>query len=253
MNIVIFVLIVLSVTLVNASPKRVSQPMTEKPYRFSQSATMQTKIDRIQYDSEYATVTMIKGRLYAPLEPVEVHQRNKDKTLYQKIAVDFINHYRQLFKLKTPRKELVVTRTQIDNLDYKHIRLQQVYKGIPVWNSEIIVHINTDEIVYLAGGHYIPTPHAISEKPAFNEQQALDYARKPIPGLPGQCSRCTAKLVIYYDATTSPRLAYHVEFSAGFSTPTQLILDAQTGKLITRLPRIQTSTSLSNWKVPIIR
>jgi Zn-dependent metalloprotease len=218
--------------------KSTSTPATS--YQFGQSKVMETSIKNIRHDPDNATITLMKGNLYAYSKAIPADRRHKDKILYQSIALDFVDHYRHLFKLHKPREELVASSIQIDNLDYKHVRLQQVYQGVPVWGSELIVHINTDEVVYLAGGHYIPSPDKITLKPAFNEVAALDYAGKMSADLKRHCARCTAQLVIYFDETISPRLAYFIEDNSRFSSSAQLMLDAHTGELLTHIPRIQT-------------
>lgn len=239
-NIAILVLAVLVTTGINVTAKNRAVPMTFNPLSYDQSPNIQASVDDIQYDPDNGTITLIKGTLYTPTKTIQASRRNRDKSLYNKIAIDFIHHYRHLFKLKQPADELIATRTQIDNLDYKHIRLQQVYKNIPVWNSEIIVHINNDEVVYLGGGHYIPTPDKISLKPAFSNQKALEYAVNLDPELKSDCSRCQAELVIYFDREIKPVLAYLIKSGSKYSGSLQLILDANTGKLLTRLPRIKT-------------
>jgi Zn-dependent metalloprotease len=200
---------------------------------------MDVSIKKIHHDPYNGTVTLMKGSLYAYSKAIPVNLRHRDKTLYKTIALDFVNHYRRLFKLKNPYAELVVANIQMDKLDYKHIRLKQVYKGIPVWGSELIVHINTDEIIYLAGGHYIPSPDQISLNPMFSEAKAIEYASKQSSQIKPDCVGCKAQLFIYFDAVISPRLAYFVEKNVRFSSAAQLMIDAHTGKLLTHLPNIQ--------------
>lgn len=206
----------------------------------SQSGDMKTSIQRIQRDPENGTVTLIKGNLYSSIDTIQSDLRNQDTQLYQSLALDFMQHYRTLFKLNQPLNELNVSSAQIDNLDYKHIRLQQVFHDIPVWDSEIIVHINADEIVYLAGGHYIPSPDSISLSPAFNNDKAIDYALNCLPKVKKPCPQCSAKLIIYHDDTINPILAYLVEASSKFSGSYKVILNAKTGELLARIPRLQT-------------
>jgi Zn-dependent metalloprotease len=253
-NTAMLMLVTINWQLVNASADISQKPTIVKPYGFSQPSTMETSIESIQHNPINGTVTLMKGKLYVSPETISIENRNKDKTLYQKIAVDFVNHYRSLFKLKQPREELIVSSTQIDNLDYKHIRLQQVYQDIPVWGSELIVHINADEVVYLAGGQYIPSPDKISLKPSFNKEKAIEYASKLPSDLKHHCPQCTARLVIYFDNVISPHLAYLVEAGSRFSRSSQLILDAHTGDLLTRIPSVQTSNPPSvGWKTPKIK
>ncbi len=252
-NTAMLILIAFNWQLVNASTEISPKSTTVKPYRFGQPSTMETSIESIKHDPTNGTVTLMKGNLYVSSETISTEHRNKDKTLYQEIAVDFINHYRNLFKLQQPRDELIVSSSQIDNLDYKHVRLQQIYQGIPVWNSELIVHINADEVVYLAGGHYIPSPDNISLKPSYNKGKAVEMASKLESDIKHHCPQCTAQLVIYFDDVISPHLAYLVDGGSSFSRTSQLMLDAHSGNLLARIPSVKTFNPSSGWKKPKIK
>ena len=153
----LFVISAIATQLNIAITSELSEFQATDVFQTGQPGNMKTSIQRIQRDPGNGTVTLIKGNLYSSIDTIQSESRNQDKQLYQSLALDFMHHYRTLFKLNQPYRELNVSNTQIDKLDYKHIRLQQVYNDIPVWDSEIIVHVNADEIVYLAGGHYIPS------------------------------------------------------------------------------------------------
>ncbi|MCH9696551.1 MAG: hypothetical protein K0U68_00440 [Gammaproteobacteria bacterium] len=236
----LFVISAIATQLNIAITSELSEFQATDVFQTGQPGNMKTSIQRIQRDPGNGTVTLIKGNLYSSIDTIQSESRNQDKQLYQSLALDFMHHYRTLFKLNQPYRELNVSNTQIDKLDYKHIRLQQVYNDIPVWDSEIIVHVNADEIVYLAGGHYIPSPDTISLSAAFNETRAIDYALNCLPKVKKPCPQCTAKQIIYHDDTISPRLAYLVETNSKFSGSYKLILSAETGQLLTRIPHLQT-------------
>src|SRR5262245_27398055 len=61
-------------------------------------------------------------------------------------ALGFLNHYRDLFGLRDSGQELMLTRIEADaQLNYRHVRLGQVYRGIPVFGKQIIVHFDAQQ------------------------------------------------------------------------------------------------------------
>ena len=65
-----------------------------------------------------------------------------------------------------------IQKNQTDNLGFKHIRVTQEYKGIPVVGSEIIVHINNKEDIYMINGKYQSSLN-IDIVPTISETDAL--------------------------------------------------------------------------------
>ena len=72
------------------------------------------------------------------------------------IALEYLEKNQNKYDLTNPRSELLLVSKQVDNLNTKHIKFNQVIKNIPVWGMELIVHLDKDNTVYLVTGKVLP-------------------------------------------------------------------------------------------------
>jgi len=94
------------------------------------------------------------------------------------IARGFLDANCALFRLTGVAADLLAAPIEPDaQLGYSHVRLRQIYRGLPVFGKELIVHIDPQERVMAANGHLlsaIDVPTAPAIDPARAEQAALD-------------------------------------------------------------------------------
>lgn len=94
----------------------------------------------------------------------------------EQAARTFLKENFQLFGMRADLSDLKLDR--VDNRDeITHVRFQQTYKGIPVWEGDYLIHLRPDGRVEMANGNYYPsivapTSSGISEVAA--RQIALD-------------------------------------------------------------------------------
>ena len=126
-------------------------------------------------------------------------------------------------------------RIQTDRLGYKHIRLAQFYKGVPVVGAEIIVHVNKQNVIYQISGKYLPAIK-VSVEPTIDADAALQIGLDEHQGKPGLRVSKEPSLVIY-----GAHLAYHYVISHEGTEVGQwwYYVDADTGELIFRYNNIQ--------------
>jgi Zn-dependent metalloprotease len=136
------------------------------------------------------------------------------------IARGFLDENRDLFKLRSVADELQFLRNESDKqLGWSHVRMSQVYQGLPVFGYQLVVHLDTQHQVATVNGHFRPdidldpTPKVAQ---ADAEQLALDDL---LNGQlqPDQRSRVKAtilrdktQLLIYIDRNDQPRLTWYV-------------------------------------------
>ncbi|HSD82435.1 MAG TPA: M4 family metallopeptidase, partial [Anaerolineae bacterium] len=136
------------------------------------------------------------------------------------IARGFLDENRALFKLRSVAQDLQFLRNETDKqLGWSHVRMSQVYQGLPVFGYQLIVHLDAQNQVVTVNGHLRPgidldpTPK-VSQSAA--EQLALDDL---LNGQlePAQRSRVKAtilhdqtQLLIQVDQNDQPRLAWYV-------------------------------------------
>ena len=131
--------------------------------------------------------------------------------------------------------EFTLKKLESDNIGFKHIRLEQRYKGLRVVGAECIVHINNRNVIYRINGKYLPDFN-ISVNPDIDADAALQIAIKEHKDKAGLQVSKKPSLVIF-----GQHLAYHYVISYEGTEPGQwwYYIDAHSGKLIGHYNNIQ--------------
>ena len=141
------------------------------------------------------------------------------------VARGFLDENRALFQLRSVAEELQFLRNETDKqLGWSHVRLAQVYQGLPVFGYQLVVHLDTQNQVVTVNGHFRPgldldtTPRVTA---ADAEQLALDDLLN-VQLEPAERSRVTAtilrdktQLMIHVDQDDQPRLTWYVTIMTG--------------------------------------
>jgi Zn-dependent metalloprotease len=158
----------------------------------------------------------------------------------------FLTANASLLRVVDPSNEFTVTSSDRDNLNMTHVRLQQSLAGIPVWASDVYVHLGADGQVSSFNGSSRPTPQLSSLAPAFDAPSAISIARSHMSttgtpeGVPANLSgplrysSPTAQLVIWHDDWNKPHLVWLVDARSGLRYDWQYFVDAQTGDVLDR-------------------
>lgn len=64
-----------------------------------------------------------------------------------KAAMEFMDANKGLYLFESVQKEMLVKRIDTDRMGNRHVRMQQVYKELPVFGSEVIVHIDAHNFI----------------------------------------------------------------------------------------------------------
>ncbi len=153
-------------------------------------------------------------------------------------------------RLTDPVSELHLTATETDALGSSHLRYEQFYAGIPIWNRDLYVHLDAQGQPYLINGSYEPTPTgdvqltaALSEGDALvRVESALRTAGRwnPVPAQVADrvgLSAPTTELVLYPTAGRGLRLAYDVTLHPNLIEWVTVVVDAATGETLTQIDR----------------
>ena len=185
------------------------------------------------------TIIFLRGRnLSESLEGDKNFRKLQSKNLLSEIALAFLSAHRLLFKVIQPPDELTVESITTDELGLKHVRFQQMFKGIPVWASEIIVHLDRSNHVYLAQGRYIPTPVTVNICPVLSQEEALRIVAENLEETGSECPRCRSELIIFAALDDGPRLAYRVLATPSVIEGWAFVIDAETGAILEKLPTV---------------
>jgi hypothetical protein len=153
-------------------------------------------------------------------------------------AIAFITAYRLVFKLIDPSHELSIKIVDKDDIGYKHIRLEQVFSGLPVLGGELIVHFDKGNHLYLVNGRYVPTPAGMNVQPTINSKDAQAVIAKALPNLEANRDGCKTRLVIFDDPANKPHLAYQIIVSPSVAEGWEFIVDAETGAILRQLSTV---------------
>ena len=141
--------------------------------------------------------------------------------------------------------EFTIKSQEQDELGITHVKMQQVYKGIPVYGGEIYLHSSGDQIGLYNGNAY-PTVNIAEVSPAvgpFEAQMAvildvskrtawrdLDVSQKSFLGY----SEPLHELVIYPKDHDQRQqfLAWHITIRPNFLERWEYFIDARTGSII---------------------
>ncbi|MBT3879253.1 MAG: hypothetical protein HOF76_09415, partial [Candidatus Scalindua sp.] len=132
--------------------------------------------------------------------------------------------------------EFVLEKSQYDDLGYRHVRLEQRYKGLPVVGAESIVHINSQNVVCKVNGKCCYPDINISIIPDIDADVALQIGLEEHKSKAGLRVSSKPSLLIY-----GQYLAYHYVISYDDKKIGQwwYYVDAHSGKLIEHYNNIQ--------------
>jgi Zn-dependent metalloprotease len=158
----------------------------------------------------------------------------------------FLQEYGSVFGITAPASELVVADTATDSLGMSRVVYQQVYGGVEVFATTLLVHTNAANEVTAVNGVFVPGI-SLSVVPTLSADAAAETALAVVaeanPGAAG-LSVGASKLYVYRDGliqgVRGPNyLVYEVEVANGASVRDFVYVDAHTGKVVNRVSGVQ--------------
>lgn len=122
------------------------------------------------------------------VEQVEINQKTKrinhlegiissDLELENSIQVEeFLKSKAEAFGLNASDTRFRVLIHETDELGMQHTKAQQLYRGVPVFGSEVILHAREDGIVNRINGELIDNITASDVSPVISPEEALEIA-----------------------------------------------------------------------------
>jgi hypothetical protein len=205
--------------------------------------------------AENGTARQIK-RVGRPVvsSPVQAKAKRTEAETMSMIR-SFLSSQSSELKLEDPNAELMLISSETDSLSYRHFRYTQKLGEIPVWPTGLTVHIAPDGELHLITASIVPTPSAVSRIPAIEADKAVERAKSKVPG-GFRGTHTTPELILHWDsdATATPvRLAWKFRVSVGEHASWTAIMDAQTGREITRFLAISSGKGgLDGWRMMAI-
>jgi bacillolysin len=161
------------------------------------------------------------------------------------LAQRWLETFAPVMKIDRPASEFFLSRRDIDEMGMRHLRLQQTYRGLPVWAGELTIHLDAENRVYAVNGRYAPTPAAVDPGAALIDGPgALERSRAHLAGLnllrdiPAGMGRVlrfsepTSVQTIWIDKRDIPHLAWQVDLYANVRDWFTVFIDAASGEVL---------------------
>ncbi|MBU0558947.1 MAG: M4 family metallopeptidase, partial [Bacteroidetes bacterium] len=156
-SIITFILSVF-IFLNNVYPQVKNEQIMEK------ARSIYQKIERIVIDPQRAVPTTVRGILASNVN------LNDDKQ-----ARSFLQKSADLFKINNQTDGFITKKVFTDEIGMTHLKLQQEYKGVLVWGSELILHSTSANQIREINGKFIPNLN-IDINPSISSGGALEIA-----------------------------------------------------------------------------
>lgn len=165
---------------------------------------------------------------------------------------NYLDELKPLLQLDKINSEFEVRKVKTDSYNKTHVRLNQLYKGIPVYGAEVIVHLNESNEGETFNGNYIKLTEDIDPTPAVSKQSAIDrvagdlnsrskhHALSVMEKKLIQFEKPEATLCIYQDKglVKTNVLAYHIVHCPSISERWEYFVDATTGAILHRFESV---------------
>lgn len=155
-------------------------------------------------------------------------------------AFNFLKENRDLYLLTTVEKALQHKATTTDKLGLKQTVLEQVYKGVPVFDGKLRFHFNQNDNVSSVNGNIVPVQD-LNTEPKLTAVAASEIAKgivkKQASLTPSKALTSTSKLYIFQKGLVqnikgSVHLVYEVEVTNSFDVREFVYVDAHNGKIV---------------------
>ena len=214
------------------------------------SFPMHSKANRLKYKQQKDLIIsknkqdvpiFIKGKQNQILTPTT--QSNSRSANYSIIATDFLIQYKDLLQLNNPTTAFKEKEVIADPQGNIHIKLQQYWKEIPIWNSQVIVHANTKG-VYAFNGRYHPNMNLPNQQPTISGVAAIEIVKQflgvekcslptDLKTLLSTETQQAAELVYYVNPSAkTPKLAWKIEIHTTDLAHWLLMVDAIDGHIL---------------------
>ncbi|HZB14214.1 MAG TPA: M4 family metallopeptidase [Chryseolinea sp.] len=159
---------------------------------------------------------------------------------------DYLQELSPILQVENVKESFTIRRTKDDRYNGTHIKLQQLYKGVPVHGAEVMVHLNSFGEGQAFNGRYITPLHDIDVVPSVAMQTVIDRVRADVSKGNSirhltafektlvQYDEPEATLCIYEDKSLvkSNVLAYHIVYSPAIHKRMEYFVDAHTGNVL---------------------
>ena len=103
----------------------------------------------------------------------EATKKSSKNQSAETVGRDYLMDIRGMLRINDPSLEFQNISKKVDDLGQTHLKMQQVYKGVKVYGSEVVLHLDKSRQVQAFNGRNRATPQLKSVIPKISFQQAL--------------------------------------------------------------------------------
>lgn len=174
----------------------------------------------ITRDETLSTPTMVRGTL-ADISKI-------DPKKHAATIMLFLKENRELFQLQSPESELQLSRSEDDDLGFRHFRYERVIDQVPIYGDDLMIHINKQGHIYLVNGHY----HASLIRKTTPEIPADKAGAIALElGAAHNMQKVEKSTLIFYPVRGDLHLAWHILLRGGM-LGWDYFIDAHNGALL---------------------
>ncbi|HDX9494900.1 TPA: peptidase M4 family protein [Bacillus thuringiensis] len=133
---------------------------------------------------------------------------------YRDIVFNYINKQKYNLESETTENSFNITKVENDSLGTTVVRLQQIFKGVPVWGSTQVAHINKEGVLNVFSGSVVPNiPQNLkNQEQRLSSEEAVSIALNNASLQSNPNVKHQASLVIYAKEDIV-RYAYNIHLS----------------------------------------
>lgn len=188
---------------------------------------------KVSKDPATGEVIMIENLQRNPIAP---NLRIPTATL----AMEFFENVKGILEITQPSAEFKQISSTTDEVGISHILFNQMYDGVPIYGTEVVIHAANGTVKTL-NGRSIKTPEGLKTKPKINAADAInlglaDLAKHVVMQEKQEVDalvsiKNSASLVIY-SGGEKPVLAYEMTLRPNVLERWEVFIDAQTGQIL---------------------
>jgi Zn-dependent metalloprotease len=181
-------------------------------------------------EGAHGVPTFVKGNLFE-----EVAKSGEEVAT----ALQFFHTHKGAYRMVNPDEELRVNRMDTDELGMRHLRFDQVYKGLRVVGSDLIAHFAADGRLSVVNGTFEPYID-LDVTPALPSDQAIEIADRELQDFFGKTEPADLPELVVFPWEGTNYLAWRF-FMRSDSPPGrwECFIDARSGEVVYLANRIQ--------------
>lgn len=110
-------------------------------------------------------------------QSVDTLKRIKAASEVNSLSFNFLDEIESITKIPNPRQNLDILETNIESNGKSHIKFQQKYKGIKIYGSEFLIHLNANGEGELFNGNYSIISDVIDVNPFLTIENAINRVK----------------------------------------------------------------------------